>query len=49
MLIKWLVSDKTNLNLKNYVKASLIIIAILFAIYIVLFGAIFGAMLSNSY
>ena len=44
MYIKWLVSDKTNLNLKNYVKASLIIIAILFAIYIGLIVVMFSLM-----
>ena len=49
MYIKWLVSDKTNLNLKNYLKAILILLAILIAIYIVFFGFLFIVMLSNRY
>ena len=44
MLIKWLVSDKTNLNLKNYLKALLILMAIFFAIYIGLIVVMFSLM-----
>ena len=44
MYIKWLVSDKTNLNLKNYLKALLILMAIFFAIYIGLIVVMFSLM-----
>ena len=47
MYIKWLVSDKTNLNLKNYLEAFLIIMAIFFVLSIVFFGFLFRYMLIN--
>ena len=42
MWIVWLVSEKTNLNLKNYLIASLVFIGIFFLLWIVLFFGIFG-------
>ena len=40
--IVWLVSEKTNLNLKNYLIASLILIGIFLLLWIILFFGIFG-------
>lgn len=42
MWIVWLVSEKTNLNLKNYLIASLILIGIFLLLWIILFFGIFG-------
>ncbi len=42
MWIVWLVSEKTNLNLKNYLIASLILIGIFFLLWIILFFGILG-------
>lgn len=42
MWIVWLVSKKTNLNLKNYLIASLILIGIFLLLWIILFFGIFG-------
>ena len=38
----WLVSEKTNLNLKNYLIASLILIGIFLLLWIILFFGILG-------
>lgn len=40
MWIVWLVSEKTNLNLKNYLIASLILIGIFLLLWIILFFGI---------
>ncbi|MCB8564425.1 hypothetical protein [Fusobacterium ulcerans] len=42
MWIVWLVSEKTNLNLKNYLIASLILIGIFLLLWIILFFGILG-------
>ena len=42
MWIVWLVSEKTNLNLKNYLIASLILIVIFLLLWIILFFGILG-------
>ncbi|WP_279119502.1 hypothetical protein [Fusobacterium varium] len=42
MWIVWLVSEKTNLNLKNYLIASLTLIGIFLLLWIILFFGIFG-------
>lgn len=42
MWIVWLVSEKTNLNLKNYLVASLILIGIFLLLWIILFFGTFG-------
>ena len=47
MLIKWLVSDKTNLNLKNYLGAGLIFIVILSFLYLAFFGVVLWIRLHN--
>ncbi|MDU1909915.1 hypothetical protein [Fusobacterium sp.] len=41
MWIKWLVSEDTNLNLKNYLMASLILIGIFMLIWFIIFLGIF--------
>ena len=40
MYIKWLVSDKTNLNLKNYLVTYLIFIMISSVLYTVILGVV---------
>ena len=40
MLIKWLVSEKTNLNLKNYLVTYLIFIMISSVLYTVILGVV---------
>ncbi|WP_297488437.1 hypothetical protein [uncultured Cetobacterium sp.] len=38
MWIKWLVSDKTNLNLKNFLISGLVMMVICFILWMLIFG-----------
>lgn len=49
MCIIWLVSDKTNKNLKNFLMASLIILAIFFVVYLILAFLILSLVYFNNY
>lgn len=47
MWIKWLVSDKTNLNLKNFLISGLVMMVIGFILWMLLFF-FFGAMMATT-
>ncbi len=47
MYIKWLVSEKPNLNLRNYLGAGLIFIVILSFLYLAFFGVVLWIRLHN--
>lgn len=48
MWIKWLVSDKTNQNLKNFLISGLVMMAIGFVVWFLLFFFVFGAMMATT-
>ena len=49
MIFVWAFSSNTNPNKANYFKASLILFAIVMAIYLVLAVVIFGSVAANQY
>ena len=49
MMLVWAFSSNTNPNKANYFKASLILFAIVMAIYLVLAVVIFGSIAANQY
>ena len=49
MMLVWAFSSNTNPNKANYFKATLILFAILMAIYLVLAVVIFGSIAANQY
>lgn len=49
MMLVWAFSSNTNPNKANYFKATLILFAIVMAIYLVLAVVIFGSIAANQY
>lgn len=48
MWIKWLVSDKTNYNLKNYLISCLVVMAIGALLWFMFFGVMMGAIIATT-